>query len=403
MIMGAGIYQVPLIRKAKDMGLYTIVVSIPGDYPGFAIADEVCYLNTTDQEAVLAAAKEKKVDGIVTTGTDVAVITIGRICEELGLPGLSYRAACISTDKSLMKECLAQAGVRTARFRKIPLDLPLGEALAEVSDLTYPLIVKTVDSSGSRGITRIDRPEDLEKAVDSVRKVTRKNYYLIEEFIIGKDFGAQAFVHHGKVCFLLAHGNYQFHGDTGVPAGHYIPFAMTRDEDDDFRRQLEGAIRAVGLDECAVNADLILKDGQTYIVELAGRSGATGLTELDSIYLGVDMYEQIIRTALGEEPFIPGQAQIPGKACSCELLQSSLTGTLISMDDRNDPEDPDIFEIVLDHVPGDQVRRFRVGPDRIGHIITSGNTLEEAEETLRRAKGNLMIRVEPGEGRTERT
>ena len=105
MIMGAGIYQVPLIRTAKRMGIHTIAVSIPGKYPGFSVADEICHINTTDYEAVLKVAKEKQIDGIVTAGTDVAVITIGKVCDELGLKGLSFEAAKIAVDKLLMKSC----------------------------------------------------------------------------------------------------------------------------------------------------------------------------------------------------------------------------------------------------------------------------------------------------------
>ena len=89
MILGAGIYQVPLIQKAKEMGLETIVVSIPGNYPGFAFADKVYKLDTRDQEAVLRAAQRERIDGICTSGTDVAVVTIGYVCEKLGLPGIS--------------------------------------------------------------------------------------------------------------------------------------------------------------------------------------------------------------------------------------------------------------------------------------------------------------------------
>ena len=84
MIMGAGIYQVPLIKRAKEMGIYTIVVSIPGNYPGFALADQICYENTVDYERILEVAKREQIDGIVTAGTDVAVITIGKVCDELG-------------------------------------------------------------------------------------------------------------------------------------------------------------------------------------------------------------------------------------------------------------------------------------------------------------------------------
>ena len=77
MILGAGIYQVPLIRKAREMGLCTIVVSIPGNYPGFALADQVCHLDTRDREGILKAAREAGISGICTAGTDVAVAAVG--------------------------------------------------------------------------------------------------------------------------------------------------------------------------------------------------------------------------------------------------------------------------------------------------------------------------------------
>ena len=119
MILGAGIYQVPLIKTAKKLGLYTIVVSIPGNYPGFELADKVYYENTVDDEKILEIAKEEQIDGIITTGTDVCVITIGKVCDAMGLAGLSYEAAQIAVDKMLMKTKYEEYGVRTARFRKV--------------------------------------------------------------------------------------------------------------------------------------------------------------------------------------------------------------------------------------------------------------------------------------------
>ena len=104
MILGAGTYQVPLIQTAKDMGLYTIVVSRPGNYQGFALADKVYELDTRDQEGILQAAREEKIDGICTSGTDVAVATIGYVCEQLGLSGIPLSAGEILTYKSKGKE-----------------------------------------------------------------------------------------------------------------------------------------------------------------------------------------------------------------------------------------------------------------------------------------------------------
>ncbi|MDO4746656.1 MAG: carboxylate--amine ligase, partial [Bacillota bacterium] len=171
LILGAGIYQVPLIKTAKKMGIYTIVASINGNYPGFEYADKVYYENTVDYDAILKIAREENIDGIVTAGTDVAVITIGKVCDEMGLSGLSFEAAQIAANKLLMKTKYEEFGVRTARFRKIPLDCT--DIPNAVSELTFPLIFKSVDSSGSRGIVRVDSVEDFDAALTEVKNNTR--------------------------------------------------------------------------------------------------------------------------------------------------------------------------------------------------------------------------------------
>ena len=158
MVMGAGIYQVPLIKKAKEMGIYTIAVSIPGKYPGFTLADQVYYENTVDYEKVLEIAKQEKIDGIVTAGTDVAVITIGKVCDELGLSGISFEAAKVASNKILMKEKYEEYGVRTARFRELHFEDSIEE---KIKGLNFPLIFKAIDSSGSRGIVRVNAPEEF--------------------------------------------------------------------------------------------------------------------------------------------------------------------------------------------------------------------------------------------------
>ena len=144
MILGAGIYQVPLIETAKKMGLYTIVVSIPGNYPGFALADKVYYENTVDEDKILEIAKKERIKGIVTAGTDVCMKTVGRVCDAMGLNGLSYEASKVAVDKMLMKSRYEEYGVRTARFRQVSFaDTDIKKT---VNELTFPLIFKSVDS-----------------------------------------------------------------------------------------------------------------------------------------------------------------------------------------------------------------------------------------------------------------
>ena len=223
MILGAGVYQVPLIQKAKEMGLYTIVVSIPGNYPGFAFADEVVYENTVDADAILEIAQRMEIDGICTTGTDVAVITIGKVCDALGLKGVSEAGARIACDKSLMKKAYLAQGVRTAPCRYVPVDVPEVQLPSLCEELGYPVIFKAIDSSGSRGITKVSSSDDIHRALAAVRSVTRHQEFLIERYLVGSEFGAQAFVQDGKLEFVIPHGDSVFQGDTGVPIGHYAP------------------------------------------------------------------------------------------------------------------------------------------------------------------------------------
>ena len=392
LILGAGIYQVPLIKAARRLGIYSIVVSIPGNYPGFALADKVYYENTTDYDKILEIAKEENIDGIVTAGTDVAVITIGKVCDALGLTGLSEQAAVIATDKLQMKEVYEAGGVRTARYRKVYFDND--DYAKQLCELTLPLMFKSVDSSGSRGIVKVERPEQFDAARETVRANTRSDYFIVEEFIDGEEFGAQAFVRNGRIEFILPHGDYVFKGDTGVPVGHFAPYDLSEDVLEDARLQLIGAIKAMKLDNCAINADFIMKDGKTYVLEIGGRSGATCLAELTAIYYDFDYYEKILQTALGEEvSFAPGLAAKDGGVPNAsKLLISDKDGVIVSQTNGNDP-DPDICEVQFDYKPGDQVHAFRVGPHRIGHVITKGKSLDEAVALLEKALDNIKIVV----------
>lgn len=389
MILGAGIYQVPLIQRAKKLGIYAIVVSIPGNYPGFALADKIYYENTTDWEAILKIAREEKIDGIVTAGTDVAVITIGKVCDEMGLCGLSYAGAQVATNKLKMKEVYELHDVRTAKYRKIAFDDP--QMYEKIDELTLPVIFKAVDSSGSRGITRTNTKEEFAEAIALAKKYTRQDYFIVEEFIEGEEFGAQAFVYNGKVQFILPHGDYVYQGDTGVPIGHFAPYNLSPEIIVDAKHQLEMAIEAMGLDNCAINADFILKDNQTYVLEIGGRSGATCLAELTSIYYGFDYYEKILLAALGEKDLsFESDLAVPNAS---HLLMSDRDGVIKSITNENEPN-PDIYEIQFDYGVGEKVSKFRIGPHRIGHVVTKGKTLEASVELLKEAMDKIHIEVE---------
>lgn len=389
MILGAGIYQVPLIQKAKCMGIETIVVSIQGNYPGFEYADKIYYEDTKNYPKILEIARKEKIDGIVTTGTDVAVVTIGKICDELNLAGLSFEAGKIATDKMLMKEKYEEYDVRTARFRKVYFHAD--DIEEKVRELSFPIMFKAVDTSGSRGIIKVNKPEEISAAYETVKENTQKNYFIIEEFLEGKEFGAQAFVYKGEVKFILPHGDYVFQGDTGVPIGHWAPYELEEEIVEDAKEQLVKAVKAMGLDNCALNADFILVDGETYVLEIGGRAGATCLAELVSLYYGYDYYEKIILAALGEKVDFESQQSNPNVGM---LLRSEKDGIIKEIINRNSQQDEDIVEVQFDYNVGDRVHAFRVGPHRIGHVIVKADTVRKAQEKIEKVLEKIEVVVE---------
>lgn len=403
LILGAGIYQLPLIRRAKARALRTVVASIPGNYPGFAEADRVYYTNTVDKEAVLRIARDEGVSAVVTTGTDVAVASIGYVCRRLGLAGIGEEAARLLTDKALMKEAFARGGVNTAAFRVVRTRQ---EALAAAEELGYPVMLKIVDKSGSRGITKLTGPEALPGAWDYALAATNADRLIVERFTVGREFGIDAFVQHGRLLLLLPHDKTVYQsGRTGIPIGHCCPMACSEAQLAAMRAEVEKILRCTGMDDCAVNIDaFLLPDGGVSIIEAAGRCGATGIPEVISGYTGRDYYDCILDCALGVEvaPFAEGG----GTPTASLLLYSAQGGILKDIRYRfagreygnADARVPGFGFVERSFLPGDEIDAFRNGTDRIGMAVFTAPTVEALQGAVADFRASLRVTVEEPHG-----
>lgn len=385
LILGAGIYQLPLIRKAREMGLFTLVASSAGRYPGFALADKVCFVDTTDVDGIVRLAREEQVDCVCTTGTDVAVRALGKVCDMLHLPGITEESGALATNKRKMKGQFEADGVCTARYREV---VSLEQLRATFDLFAKPVICKAVDSSGSRGIVRVDSADQLADAYQYVMGVTQKKSFIIEEFISGVEFGAQAAVFNGEVQFIMPHGDILFHGKTDVPIGHFVPYSIPKSVEAEARRQLELSVRSLGLTTCAINADFILRDDQVYVLEIGARAGATCLPELVSIYYDFDYYAYILELSLGTNRRVDFLPKYP---CGNLLITSDKGGILDGID--VDDSDLEVVETVYDYRPGELVPQFRVGPDRLGHVVLKGSDEGKVRADLQELSFRIKIRL----------
>lgn len=387
MILGAGIYQVPLIKKAKEMGLYTIAVSCPGPYPGLSLADKTYPIDTTDSLQLLKAASEENIDGVCTSGTDVAVRSLGYLCDALDLPGISGHAAHILTDKAKMKEAFLKGGVSTPASLMVH---SLNEAMDAFHHLGSPVMVKAVDSSGSRGITKAESAGELEESYHKSMQVTKKDYILVESFIDGHEIGVDGFVLDGKPELLLPHDKFvHTSGKTTLPAGHHFPFHCSDALASEIRHQIELVISSAKMNNCAVNADVLIQGNRVFILEAGGRAGATCIPELMSLYGGFDYYEQMILSALGMPADFAMHSSTP---CMSKLLFTKKSGILTYVDYAFlDVLNRRGILASLDYALGAVVPAVHDGTDRIGQVIMKTDLEKELDDVMNQLRAHIKI------------
>lgn len=376
MILGAGNTVTPLIEQAKRRGLMTIVVSPDGDYKGLNLADHHIHCDFRETETVLKHARHYAIDGIASTGTDIVVPTIGRVIDELGLHGTGYESAVACADKWLMKEILIRRGVMTARG--VACDLPDALELAGET-VGFPLMSKAVDSSGSQGVFRVDRPEELREAWSASKQASSSGRVVLEEYLEGLEYGAQAIVEGNRVKTVFLHNDQLTPPPNHAPVGHSIPCILTPDQQARSCREIAAAVEALGICDTVSNVDLMLVGDTPYILEIAARMGATCLPETISIYGGFNAYDVVLSLALGEQALVTDICK--GMPNASRMIESPKDGVVHEI---RVPESvrshPNLHRLSIYAKPGDTVRQFRVGPDRIGDIIVTGSSVTEAEQ-----------------------
>lgn len=393
LVLGAGRGQVGLIKTAKKMGIHTIVGTLPSDnLPGLRLADEACYMDISNPDEVLSKAKELNLDGIVTCCLDTGIAALGKVCQQLGFKGLSENAAVLCQDKLKMKTAFMEHGVSTARFYKVSSEGELSNAL---NKLTLPVIIKATDLQGSKGIYIANTKEEAFQGFENAMRDTNRDYCIIEEFIEGWEFGAQSFVYNGEVLFVMPHGDDTYMSHTAIPVGHHVPLICSQDILKQAEECVTGAIRALGLENCAVNVDMIVKDGKVYMIELTGRVGANCLPELVSINYGINYYEMIIAMALDGSPLeIWNKRNKEENAGLAKMLFSKDTKGILKRIEYVGAMDEDIVEITFFKNPGDEIRIFENSSDCIGQIIVKGRTYEECKAKIEDIEKEIIVEIE---------
>jgi biotin carboxylase len=388
LILGASRYQLPLISKGLSLGYHVISMDNIPHNPGHRLANETAHISTVDKEAVLDFARRQQIDGIVTGASDVAVPTIGFVCDRLGLPGLSFEQAVTLTYKHRFREFQARQGLNHPAYQVFA---DRSRFLAEAADLTGKYILKPVDRSGSIGVTTLNfaaglNTASLNEAFSRTMAASLGKLVILEEFIPGQEWGGDGFLHEGKFLSFCITNKYLTGEPHCVPIGHNIPCQLPLVSQNKIRAEVQRISRLLKLTEGPLNFDVIIDTkGQAFVVEMGARTGGNCLADIIYYGTGFDEIEASLQVALGKPVTSlprPDQMIIPTGA---RILRSDTGGILQELPHPGDllkKYHGNLQEIVYDFSPGDRVERFTQGSHRIGHIIVTASSLKELENLI---------------------
>lgn len=302
LILGAMEMHVPLIKRAKELGYYVITCDYIPENPGHKLADEAYYDSTTDLNAVLNLAIRLKIDGIMTYNSDPAAPTAAYVAEKLGLPGNSYKAVKTMSEKNLFRDFLLKNGLNAPKFT--PFN-DSDEAQRNTDFFSYPVIVKPVDSSGSKGVTVIHDKQKMKEAVEYALSKSRSKRCIVEEFIEphGRQLHGDGFVENGKLVFLCL-GDHHFDRTINnlVPYSTTFPTEHPKEIVEECKEQIQHFFSKVGFKNGGFNVELRIskKDGKPYIIDIGARNGGNFTPKVIEYCTGFNFMDRALKSSLGE-------------------------------------------------------------------------------------------------------
>lgn len=377
LILAAGILQVPVIKKAKEMGIYVIAADGDSNAVGLKYADKAIVVNITSEEDLLKVAHEEHIDGVIHPCSEVSMNVMGRLNDELGLSGITKEQAIRATNKHLMREAFEMGGAPSPK--SILTDSAEDAWKHLQNDFSTDGILKPSRNSGSRGIAKVSRDmnkADFINAYNIALNESRDKSVLLEQFIEGPEFSIEIIVWNGKVNVLTVTDKKTTGAPHFVELGHNQPSCYSAEEVEILKAAAVSGVKALGVNNCACHAEAKLMDGKAYLMEIGARLGGDFIsTELTHLSTGVDMVAAAINVALGVEPDLRVKEEPKGV---CIRYFCPKPGKLVSIGNTEILKDPRVYLWEIYHKVGDVIPEVTSSLCRSGHVIVTENSPQKA-------------------------
>lgn len=397
MILGGSRYAIPVIDKAHELGCYVITCDYLPDNIAHKYSDEYCNISIIDKEAVLQKAKELKIDGITSFACDPGVVTAAYVAEKMGLPFQgSYESTCILQDKGLFRKFLKDNGFNVPNAKRYT---DINEPMKDIEYFNWPVIVKPTDSAGSKGVTKVEKPENLNNAIKIALNGAHNGAFIIEDFLTfeGYHSSADPFTVNGDLKFVTYSDQlFDIEADNPYTPAYIIwPSTMKEENQKILSEETQRLMKLLNMKTGIYNIESCVAKGKPYLMEVSPRGGGCKIAELQKLAFDIDLIENEIRNAIG----LPLN-EIKQNKCNgvwCEMVVHARPGESgILKGIEINPEIKQKYVKVIDMTAkeGDMVLPFTGANMSLGDMFLRFDSREELDEIMSKTNEWLKIELE---------
>lgn len=390
LVFGGGELQISIINTARQMGFYTIVIDPNPNAYGKLFADKFIVVGADDYKNTLNIAKKYNVKGLVTSSTDNPILMMCRIAEQLKLPFPSYDSCEVVLDKGKFKEILKRNKIAHATGATYSCSDRIDE-----SKFSYPVIIKPLSNSGSRGVIKCEIPEKLQKSINETLEFCRDERFIIEEFIEGDELSVEAIVYNNKVDIIQITDKIVSAPPYNVEIGHIQPSKYMSSKTEIYEL-LQKIIDITGLNNCAIHPELKTSNGKFTIIEIGPRLGGDFISsKLVPLSTSVNMEKIVINIAIGQSY----QYDVSDKAALISYLNLPSTKEVKGVLSESEliKTFPNITEIKNNLKVGEVTKIITNSLTRYGYFILHGeksNELIKLSESINHFIQNKLLNIQ---------
>ena len=393
LLLGGLRYLLPVIESAHKLGYFVITCdNIPNNI-AHNYSDKYINASIIDKEVILKIARAERIDGIMSFAVDPGVVTAAYVAEQLNLPHSgSFKSVSILQNKEVFRKFLEDNGFNVPKSKGYS---NYRDALNDKDYFSWPIIVKPVDSAGSKGVSRVDNIDNLEFAVDFALKNSLSKKIIVEEFIEkqGCSSDSDCFSVNGELKFVSFSAQ-RFDDNAPnpyTPSAYSWPSTMTELQEKELRKEIQRLLILLDMKTSIYNVETrIGKNGKPYIMEVSPRGGGNRLAEMLRFATGVDMIENAVRASVRDG--IINIEQNPYNGYWAEIIvHSKKEGNFLGVIIDEAIREKNLIQEDLWVKNGDKINSFKGANDAIGTLVLKFDTKQEAEDVLSKQDCWLQI------------